>query len=317
MTALNKVSELFIVKQGVNLALSDLEECKKSDKDSINFVSRTDNNNGISAFVKKAKGIIPNQANTISVAVGGSVLASFFQPEPYYSGFHLFALTPIRKMTPVEMIYYSICIRSNRYRYNYGRQANKTLKDILIPAEMPEAFSDISMDKINTINDKSVINNVFDLNIPHWKYHKLSDLFKIEGVKTISASKIDVIELGMYPYVTRSNVNNAVYGLYNYKTEGGNVLVVSALDGFCTYQPRDFSASMVKKLVPKFKLNKYVAMFLTRIINAERYRFNYGREAGSERLKQISINLPSKNDGTPDFEFMENYIKSLPYSSSL
>lgn len=148
MTSLKKISELFTVKYGVNLELNKLEECKKSDKDSINFVSRTDENNGISTFVKKRKGIIPNEANTISVAGGGSVLASFYQPEPYYSGRDLYVLKPISKMTPVEMIYYSICIRSNRYRYNYGRQADKTLKDILVPLEMPKEFSDISLDKI-------------------------------------------------------------------------------------------------------------------------------------------------------------------------
>lgn len=318
MTALKKVAELFTIKYGVNLALNNLEECKKSDKASMNFVSRTDRNNGISAFVKKVEGITPNEANTISVAVGGSVLASFYQPEPYYSGFHLYVLTPIRKMTPVEMIYYSMCIRSNRYRYNYGRQANKTLKDLLIPSDIPKAFSNISLNKITSITNKKLINKTFDLNTFQWTYYKLSDLFEIKGSKTTSLSKLGECGKGRYPYVTTQATNNGVAGFYNFKTDKGNILTVdSAVLGYCSYQPLDFSASdHVEKLIPRFEMSKYTALFLVTIINTEQYRYNYGRKASQSRMTQISIKLPTKND-KPDFEFMEQYIKSLPYSSSI
>ena len=51
-------------------------------------------------------------------------------------------------------------------------------------------------------------------------------------------------------------------------------------------------------------------------MNLEQYRYNYGRKCSQTRMKEISVKLPEKN-GEPDFEFMENYIKSLSYSSSL
>jgi hypothetical protein len=63
-------------------------------------------------------------------------------------------------------------------------------------------------------------------------------------------------------------------------------------------------------------MNKYVALFISTIINAEQYRYNYGRKCSQERMRKSHIKLPSKN-GIPDFEFMESYIKSLPYSSSI
>ena len=31
------------------------------------------------------------------------------------------------------MLFYCVCLRANKYRYNYGRQANRTLKDIMLP----------------------------------------------------------------------------------------------------------------------------------------------------------------------------------------
>ena len=54
-------------------------------------------------------------------------------------------------------------------------------------------------------------------------------------------------------------------------------------------------------------------MFLVTILNLEKYRYNYGRKASQARMKERSIKLPAKN-GQPDWQFMEKYIKSLPYS---
>ena len=49
----------------------------------------------------------------------------------------------------------------------------------------------------------------------------------------------------------------------------------------------------------------------------EKYRFNYGRKWGIDRMKKSLIKLPVDSDGKPDWQFMEDYIKSLPYSINL
>lgn len=91
----------------------------------------------------------------------------------------------------------------------------------------------------------------------------------------------------------------------------------SAVLGYCSYQPLPFSASdYVERLIPNFNMNKYIALFIATVVNAEQYRYNYGRKCCQERMEKSHIKLPTKN-GEPDFEFMEDYIKSLPYSSSI
>ena len=125
-----KLSTLFVVTYGANLELSKMTQSRTG----IPFVGRSDRNNGITGRVEIIKGITPNPAGTLSVAGGGSVLATFLQFEQYYSGRDLFYLTPINPMTDSQKLYYCSCIRSNRYRYSYGRQANKTLKELLLPA---------------------------------------------------------------------------------------------------------------------------------------------------------------------------------------
>lgn len=313
-----KISDLFEVRYGVNLELVNLEECGKLDKNSINFVSRTDKNNGISAYVQKIHTIEPNPANTISVAGGGSVLSTFFQQEEYYSGRDMYILLPRRKFSEIEMIFYSYCIRKNKYRYNYGRQANKTLRDILIPDSMPATWRGLSLKNLNSLKKEPLIKKNTDLSTGNWKEFELKILFEISGSKTTPLPDLEDRGIGKYPFVTTQATNNSIEGFYNYFTEKGNVLVVdSAVVGYCSYQPLDFSASdHVEKLIPKFEMDKYIALFLVTILNKEQYRYNYGRKASQARLRQRKIKLPSQNN-KPDWGFMRDYVKSLEYSSTL
>lgn len=125
-----KVGELFEVVYGTNLELIRLEQ----DSNGINFVSRTSKNNGVSARVKRISNIEPNPAKVLSVAGGGSVLETFLQLEPFYSGRDLFYLKPRTNLTIEELLFYCTVIKANQFRFNYGRQANKSLPFLSVPA---------------------------------------------------------------------------------------------------------------------------------------------------------------------------------------
>ncbi len=170
----------------------------------------------------------------------------------------------------------------------------------------------------NQIQLNPFSNKEINLNIDKWELFELDKLFTITGSKTTPLLELEEYGKGEYSYVTTQATNNGVEGFYDFFTEEGNILTVdSAVLGYCSYQPFNFSASdHVEKLIPTFALNKYVAMFLVTIMNLEKYRYNYGRKCSQTRMKQISIKLPSIN-GKPDFEFMERFIKSLPYSGSI
>jgi len=315
---LTPLNNLFEIKYGNSLELINLEQCSKNNSNSINFVSRTEKNNGISAFVVKNEEIRENPANTISVAVSGSVLATFLQPEPFYTGFHILVLTPKIKMAQVELLYYCICIRSNKYKYNYGRQANKTLKDIMVPAEMPNDFKQITFDKISIPKKDVLVQKQFELNTENWQWFEIQELFEIKkGKRLVKADMLD----GNTPFIGSIDANNGYREYIGQEPiHKGNTITVnyngSVAEAF--YQPKPFWASDdVNVLYPKFKINVFNALFIVSIIKAEKYRFNYGRKWHVERMAQSIIKLPVTINKQPDFEFMENYIKSLPYSSSL
>jgi len=152
-----------------------------------------------------------------------------------------------------------------------------------------------------------------------WRQFKISELFSVQGTKTTKLDELRGYGDGEHPYVTTQAINNGVAGHYDFFTENGGVIVVdSAVLGFTSYQPYDFSASdHVEKLIPKFDMTPQVAMFIVTVLNEDQFRYNYGRKASQTRIKAREVRLPSRADGVPDFRLMEDYIKSLPFSSSI
>lgn len=141
------------------------------------------------------------------------------------------------------------------------------------------------------------------------------------GSKTTDKKILDeehIKNVRKYPYVTTQATNNGIRNFYDIFTDEGNILTIdSAVLGFCSYQPLNFSASdHVEKLVPKFELNVYKALFLTTVINKEQYRYSYGRKYNQDRIRETVIKLPFKNNAV-DWDFIENYIKGLHYSKHL
>lgn len=158
-----------------------------------------------------------------------------------------------------------------------------------------------------------------NLNERKWAYFRVDNLFSVAGTKSIIKEDVELFGTGDYPYVVTSAENNGIQGLYNYYTEEGEVLTIdSATVGSCFYQPLKFSASdHVEKLTPKFSMNVYNALFIQSIINMEQYRYGYGRKFAQKRIKNTKIMLPIDSQGEPDWQFMEDYIISLPYSANL
>lgn len=123
-----RLDSIFDVEYGTNLELNALVK----DPTGINFVSRSSRNNGVSARVKPIENLSPIPGGVLSVAAGGSVLETFVQLEPFYSGRDLLYLSPKINLSVDELLFYSVCIRANRFRYSYGRQANRTIGELSI-----------------------------------------------------------------------------------------------------------------------------------------------------------------------------------------
>lgn len=58
-------------------------------------------------------------------------------------------------------------------------------------------------------------------------------------------------------------------------------------------------------------------MFISTVMTKNKYKYSFGRKSFKNKWINDLIPLPVDKNGNPDWDFIENYIKSLPYSSSL
>lgn len=200
-----EVQALFDVKYGVNLELNAMV----MDPSGIAFVSRSSRNNGVVARVAKISSKAPIAAGTISVAGGGSVMASFLQPEPYYSGRDLYYLTAKVALSDAQKLFYCACLWANRYRFSYGRQANRTLGSLLVPevSELPDWVNDTDVAMYNGMDAPLVRNPPLALDTTGWRPFSLGELFEIKKGKRLTSRERSV---GSTPYIGAIESNNGV-----------------------------------------------------------------------------------------------------------
>ncbi|MCL2215676.1 MAG: restriction endonuclease subunit S [Defluviitaleaceae bacterium] len=308
-----RVRDLFELRQGNGFELMHIGTIEKSD---VNFVSRTSQNNGVVAQVEKIEGTEPFKAGSITVALGGSVLSAFVQLKPFYTAFHIMVLEPKIEMTLAEKLYYCMCIRVNAYRYSYGRQANKTLKDIILPSTIPQWVHDTSTNPITTaqVNMKTP-----SLDIDKWGEYSLGELFRFHKGKRLT--KEDMAE-GSVNFIGAISENNGVRQHIDVEPMfQPNCITVnyngSVGEAFYQHEPFCASDDVNVLCADGWELNKHIAMFIITTIKANRYKFSYGRKWTLEKMKESVIKLPKSTDGCPNWAYMDEYIKSLPYSDRM
>ena len=320
---LTKLENIFNIVYGNQLDLNKLD----LDSKGVNFVSRSRGNLGVTAKVKKIANKVPFEKGSITVSLGGTyLLSSFVQQEDFYTGQNIKVLTPKSDLTDKEKQYYCYVIEHNRFRYtSHGREANKTLDELLVPTicSMPEWVKCLEVDIPDIDCAEAGLENSH-LDTHNWKYFLYEDIFEIEKLEVSGVTDFEEVNL-----ISASTKNNGVSDRVESENYfPANLITVSSNGavGDAFYQSEKFSVTGdVHVLKLKFNLNPFIALFLTTIIEQEKFRFNYGRKWGERKMLKHKIKLPSKeinisqNKYTyiPDWQFMENYIKALPYSSNL
>lgn len=354
-----QIRRLFYVKYGVNLELNSCtESCQLG---SINFVSRSENNNGVSSKVLPIKGISPQPAGLITVAGGGSsVLSTFVQEDPFYSGRDLYTLEPIVPISKEAKLFVTTIIEKNKYRYSFGRQANKTLPylEISLPVCLDgngQAIKDTNLlfsdegfvpdwkwmeDYIKSLHYKPLTTSQketsMSLNVGKWQRFRLDALFNIKKGKRLTAE--DQIE-GDNNYIGAIDSDNGVANHIGQRPiHSANTITLSynGSVGEAFYQPEPYWATDdVNALYSKYEgFNAYIGLFFVTVIRQEKYRFSYGRKWTLDNMCATEICLPvltsengspiidetkefSREGFIPDWRFMEQYMKSLPYGDRI
>ena len=313
-----EMSRLFNITYGNKF---DLNKMTRSEMADIAFVNRSGLNNGVVGYVNKFEDKEPYAAGILTIALGGSVLSTFLQVKPFYTGQNVAVATPKNAMTDAELLYYAAAIKANKFRYSTcGREANRTFKTMLVPdlSEVPVWVNGANVSIYDGADAPILSSESPALNTLDFKPFKLQSLFELRKGKRLT--KANMIS-GVTPFIGSTDSGNGVTAAIGQDPiHKGNTISISyngsVAEAF--YQPIPYWATDdVNVLYPKFNMSPEIALFICAIIKREKYRFNYGRKWHLERMRSHEIKLPVKSDGSIDFDFIESYIQSLPYSSQI
>ena len=307
-----KVKDLFDIEYPKTLIFSQMD----SSNDGINFVSAQEKNNGIVGQVKYYEGKKIYPAGVITVPLKGSVLMAHYQSHPCYVAHQIAVLTAKSEMSLHEKLFFCLCIRKNAYKFSYGRQADKTIGNLDVPDNIPEWVYDTDITPITTVQLNA---NITKLEIDKWGEYSLGKLFKFHKGKRLTKEDMTA---GAVNFIGAISENNGVRQHIDVTPMfSPNCITVnyngSVGEAFYQHEPFWASDDVNVLYADGWELNKHIAMFVITAIKANQYKFSYGRKWTLDKMKESIIKLPKSKNGLPDWAYMENYIKSLPYSDKI
>lgn len=163
------------------------------------------------------------------------------------------------------------------------------------------------------------------LNISKWKTVKLwKKVVDLDLGKPVHKIQIESsFSEGRTPYITRTAKDNGTELFldvteFKDKISKGNCITIGAEGLKAYFQSLDFLTGNKVNILRNENINKYNSLFLIALLDLQmEEKFSYGRAVVKGRLEEMNIKLPVDKNGLPDWKYMEDYIKSLPYSSVL
>lgn len=330
-----RYDEIFDIRKGKRLTKENMTE------GSIRYIGAIDSNNGLSAYIGNDSQL--HQGNTISVSYNGSIGFAFYQEKEFWATDDVNVLYPRFSLNRYIAMFLCHLIEREQYRFCYGRKwdleaMNKSkiklpvtsegtpdwkymedfVKDQIIP-QLPKKAQKVWLQKYDT---QPMQQEKMKLNTEEWKWFLPSDIFT--EISIAPSSDLNSLELDPFGvnYLSRAVVNNG----YECKvkrdeskvTRGNFISVVMVgVPSFAFYQKNDVICSQNILVLRYPAINQYNALFLCTILQKDGYRYSYGRTLSKANFLQTRIKLPVTPAGTPDWQFMEDYIKSLPFSRNI
>ena len=178
--------------------------------------------------------------------------------------------------------------------------------------------------KLNSISEKKLLESSQVITDKKYLPFPLNDLFTIEkGERLNKEERV----LGKMPLLTSSSAQNGVSTFINYdefkdrKKIFKDKITIDMLCNVFYHGYNYFSDDNIHTLIFKDEYknydNIYSCMFITTLLKKLIIKFAYGRQVRLKRLSGEKILLPVDNNNNIDWTYMENYIKTLPYSTNL
>ena len=148
-----------------------------------------------------------------------------------------------------------------------------------------------------------------------WGKFRVGDLFEIKLSK--NDLKIEECNTGSTPLISAGNENNGIVGYINkedFEVFPANSITVDMF-GKVFVQTKDFCAvshGRVNILIPKYTLSLPTLFFIVSVLQREiKDKFDFANMCTSKKISKQNILLPIIFSGSPDWQYMENYMKEI------
>lgn len=293
-------------------------------------------------------------ANAVCVTNNGSVGYAYFHDVPFTCSHDVNPLyrkdgVPFNRYTGT---FIASVIMADRYRWDYGRKwrpERMQYSTIKLPVTsngepdwqwMEDYMKSLHSEPIKTAQP---LVNVLELDTEQWQPFLLHQLFDAYMGTGVDANKTDSLNPS-FNYVSRNSGNNGVVSIVD-EIEGEIPLPVGSITlalggeylGSAFVQPEPYyTAQNVAILEPQFDMSIWVKLFITTLIRKESRTLYqaFGRELNTHYKTDFTVKLPIQKDDSgnpivdatkmfsdegyiPDWEWMEKYMKSLPYGDRI
>ena len=321
-----QVKDILSIRNGKGITTEEIME----NAGDFAVVQSGEENNGVLGKIDldycKLKGYTYTEKPCLTVARSGSAGFVSFQKNGCVVGdsAKILLLPDEVAKTEIYLFLHSI-LTANRFKYDYGRKVTeyKYMNDYidlptLIKGRKKVPDFEFMENYIKSLHYKPLTTknrpeNALALNIEKWGEFLLTDIFSIDIAKSADIGSLDN---GDTIFIGRTDINNGVQGFVAPKdiTKGNCITISMVGTNIALWQEKDFQASQNIAILRGSELNRHKALFICSLLNFDiKLRYSYGRTIKRNDLEKTIIKLPINHKGEPDFEFMENYIKSLPY----
>lgn len=159
------------------------------------------------------------------------------------------------------------------------------------------------------------------VNTTYWKVFRVGELFNIIGGKGITKNEIFEHQ-GALPAIQSGEENFGCIGYIDkdycvkqkYTISKGECLTVarSGSSGYVGYQASQcVVGDSAKILEPKFEANTLRLLFIRSALMVNKAKYAYTDKVTNENYAKDIIKLPSTPDGSPNWKYMEEYMRKI------
>ena len=298
----------------------------------VPYITRTEFNNGVNLFVPKSQkqGYEVNKGNVITIGLDTQTV--FYQQHEFYTGQNIQILRH-EKLNKNNALFIIPLLKIQMQNFNWGGNGatlgrlarTKIVLPVTQSGEPDWGFMEqyvVERESIKKQNysiyvKKSLENLEYrpieKLEDKEWLEFCIDDIFDINSGKRLTKKSMVP---GRRPFIGATESNNGITQfISNTNTSlDQNVLGVNYNGSVCEafYHPYEclFSDDVKRLTLKNYEGNKYIYLFFKNIITAQKRKYTYGYKFNENRMRRQLIMVPVTDDGEPDYNYMEQYIKN-------